>query len=214
MNYEKHYAKLMDRARNRVIDGYVETHHVVPRCMGGSDDAANLVRLTAEEHYVAHQLLHKMHPLNRSLTFAMMAMTGKTSVARSGNKVYAWMRRKAAVAASGLMQKLWKDPLYIEKHRAAMAKVRLDPAVGAKISAVQKGRVKSEQERANIAAASRNRKPRVFSAEARANMKAARLKTWADRRANGTDKDIGKKIAATRRKNGSYGRRSDTALLN
>ena len=62
MNYRRHYDRLIERARNRVLSGYVERHHVLPRCMGGGNESSNLVQLTAEEHYVAHQLLHKMHP--------------------------------------------------------------------------------------------------------------------------------------------------------
>ena len=43
MNYKKHYDKLVDRSRNRMLDGYVEKHHIVPRCLGGADDTSNIV---------------------------------------------------------------------------------------------------------------------------------------------------------------------------
>jgi len=59
MNYKKHYNILMDRAKNRELKGYTEKHHIVPKCVGGNDDASNIVVLTPEEHYVAHQLLLK-----------------------------------------------------------------------------------------------------------------------------------------------------------
>lgn len=38
---------------------YCENHHIVPRSLGGSDDAANLVLLTYKERLVAHLLLAK-----------------------------------------------------------------------------------------------------------------------------------------------------------
>ena len=41
-------------------DQYCETHHIVPRSFGGSDDDSNLVNFTAKEHYVAHKLLVKI----------------------------------------------------------------------------------------------------------------------------------------------------------
>lgn len=41
-------------------DGYIERHHKIPKSLGGSDDAYNLVLLTAKEHYTAHHLLTKM----------------------------------------------------------------------------------------------------------------------------------------------------------
>lgn len=39
-----------------------ETHHILPRCLGGSDEPENLVYLTYREHYIAHHLLTKMNP--------------------------------------------------------------------------------------------------------------------------------------------------------
>lgn len=57
MNYQQHYNNLINRSKNRFLDIYTDTHHIVPKCMGGNDDAANLAELTPEEHYVAHQLL-------------------------------------------------------------------------------------------------------------------------------------------------------------
>lgn len=42
------------------IDIYSETHHIIPRSLGGENDDNNLVRLTAREHYICHYLLTKM----------------------------------------------------------------------------------------------------------------------------------------------------------
>ena len=42
-------------------DNYYEWHHIIPRCMGGSDDKSNLVKLTLREHYIAHMLLYKIY---------------------------------------------------------------------------------------------------------------------------------------------------------
>lgn len=49
--------------RNLIIkDGYYEKHHIVPKCLGGTDDIENLVLLPARAHFIAHALLHKAHP--------------------------------------------------------------------------------------------------------------------------------------------------------
>lgn len=40
---------------------YCETHHIVPRSLGGSDESENLINFTAREHYVAHKILVKMY---------------------------------------------------------------------------------------------------------------------------------------------------------
>ena len=64
MNYKKIYNALIERAQNRIIDGYAEKHHIIPRCMNGTDDKENIVELTPEEHFVAHQLLVKILPVS------------------------------------------------------------------------------------------------------------------------------------------------------
>ncbi len=98
MDYIKHYMLLIEKATNRQLNEYVEEHHVVPKCIGGKDEEDNIVKLTPEEHYVAHQLLVKMYPNNDELVFAAAMMVAN----RPGNKLYGWLRRKRNV----LMKKL------------------------------------------------------------------------------------------------------------
>jgi hypothetical protein len=61
MNYTKHYNLLIERAKERLLEGYKEAHHIIPKSMGGTGDPDNLVNLTAREHYVAHILLAKIY---------------------------------------------------------------------------------------------------------------------------------------------------------
>ena len=61
MNYQKIYNQLIERAQNRVLDGYCEKHHIIPKSMDGKDISNNLVNLTAREHFIAHYLLAKIH---------------------------------------------------------------------------------------------------------------------------------------------------------
>ena len=95
MNYTKHYDLLINRARNRTISGYTEKHHVVPSCLGGSNNKENMVSLTAREHYVAHQLLVKMNPDHYGLIKAANMMICKSAnQERSKNRLYEWLRIK------------------------------------------------------------------------------------------------------------------------
>lgn len=96
MNYKQIYENLIDRGKNRIIDFHTEEHHIVPRCMGGNDEESNLVDLTPEEHYIAHQLLVKIHPDNDSLIRAAQMMIPN----RPGNKLYGWLRRRFAEVQS------------------------------------------------------------------------------------------------------------------
>lgn len=94
MNYQKHYDLLIDKARKRgIINCYHEKHHVIPRCMGGTNDKSNIVVLTPEEHYLAHQLLVKIYPDNRKLIYAVNMMC-VGSDRRPNNKRFGWLRRK------------------------------------------------------------------------------------------------------------------------
>lgn len=104
MNYKNIYNNLISKGQNRIIEGYKEKHHIIPRCMGGNDDANNLVFLTAEEHYLAHQLLIKIYPDNRKLIHAagLMSVSGK-NLKRSRNKQYGWIKRKLSEARSEMM---------------------------------------------------------------------------------------------------------------
>ena len=105
MNYQKHYDRLMDRARSRILDCYTESHHITPVCMGGK--GTEEVRLTAEEHYVAHQLLVKIYPKNSKLIYAANMMTmGKNR----NNKVFGWIRRKFSKEHSKWMKENGSPP--------------------------------------------------------------------------------------------------------
>ena len=59
--YTRWYFHIIEKAlgQNRLKseDIYYENHHIVPRCLGGTNDSENLVLLTAKEHYVVHHLL-------------------------------------------------------------------------------------------------------------------------------------------------------------
>lgn len=95
MDYTKHYSLLIERAKNRNQEGYTEKHRILPGCMGGKYNKNNVVLLTAEEHYVAHQLLVKIYPTESGLVSAANIMTVKSkNQERSKNKQYSWLKKK------------------------------------------------------------------------------------------------------------------------
>ncbi len=77
MNYQKIYNSLIERGKPRILNGYTETHHIIPKCMGGKEDAENLVKLTAREHYIAHKLLCEIHPTHHGIIKAFWMMLNK-----------------------------------------------------------------------------------------------------------------------------------------
>jgi group I intron endonuclease len=65
---------LETRGRFACGEEYHERHHIVPRCMGGTDDDENLIDLFAKEHFIAHSLLTKENPDNEKLVYAWSMM--------------------------------------------------------------------------------------------------------------------------------------------
>ena len=138
MNYFVHYQRLIDRARVRTLNGYIERHHVLPKCMGGDNSSNNLVNLTAEEHYVAHQFLVKMYPSVGGLVTAAVRMAKQCT----GNKAYGWLRRRHAERVSVRMR---GHKFNLGRKRTSEEKL--------KISLALKGVVKSEETRRRMSLA-------------------------------------------------------------
>ena len=61
--YNKWYNNITSLAQTRTTTEYTETHHIVPRSLGGTDDKSNLTKLTAREHFICHWLLVKIYPV-------------------------------------------------------------------------------------------------------------------------------------------------------
>lgn len=139
MNYEKIYNRLITTAQTRgPNDGYTETHHIIPKCMGGTDDGANLVELRADEHYMAHLLLMKMNPDHLGLVVKAvncMSMNSATHM-RHTNKSFRYARERMSKLQSGE-----GNHFYGKKHTEETKK---------KISAAHKGKIVSESTREKL----------------------------------------------------------------
>lgn len=77
--YKKTYQSLINRAKIRnwkkdSCDVYLEYHHIIPKCLGGTDEEDNIVSLTFREHLVAHKLLIRMYPNVSGLRLAVHFM--------------------------------------------------------------------------------------------------------------------------------------------
>ena len=62
--YTKWYYSLITKASNerrkKHNSNYYEKHHIIPKCLHGSNCKDNLVLLTAREHFICHKFLCKM----------------------------------------------------------------------------------------------------------------------------------------------------------
>lgn len=103
MDYKKIYEQLINKGSSRKPEKnmYYEKHHIIPKCLGGTDISSNLVYLTAEEHFVAHQLLVKICPENKKLMSALSKMCSSSSKNKRTNKWYGWIRKRYSLSVSG-----------------------------------------------------------------------------------------------------------------
>lgn len=82
MTYNEFIQNVLNtRGRFACGDEYHERHHIIPKCMGGTNDEENLVDLFAREHFLAHKLLAQENPNNNSLVYAWGCMAwAKTQI--------------------------------------------------------------------------------------------------------------------------------------
>lgn len=76
--YFEAYCDLIKQTQYRGLSknkhkGYIELHHIIPRCIGGKDEENNCILLTFEEHCLAHYLIQNIFDYNR-LKGAYIAM--------------------------------------------------------------------------------------------------------------------------------------------
>lgn len=175
--YQKFIQNILDtRGRFGCGEEYHERHHIVPRCMNGTNDKENLIDLFAREHFEAHRLLALENPDNQKLIHAwwMMSITTNSHVRQESvtPEEYEEARKLFSQSISGK-----NNPMY----------GKISPMRGRHLSEEQKqhlrdinlgelspnyGKPLSEETKAKISASN---KGKIVTDEARLNMKNAHL---------------------------------------
>ncbi len=95
MDYKKHYNLLIKKAQKRITpECYCESHHIVPRSMGGPNSKDNLVKLTGREHFIAHVFLAKIFSDHAGMAIAVIRMKHDRREGRIINsKKYEWIKK-------------------------------------------------------------------------------------------------------------------------
>lgn len=94
---------LNTRGRFNCGDEYYERHHIVPRCMNGSNKKDNLIDLYAREHFEAHRLLALENPDNKKLTHAWWIMSTTVNSDKRRVKITSEEYEEAKIALSNAM---------------------------------------------------------------------------------------------------------------
>lgn len=84
--------------------------------MGGDDSVDNLVKLTPEEHVIAHLLLVKIYPDNPKLVYAANIMTSRVK----NNGEYGWLKREFSRVDSLAKKGIPRSADSVEKQRATI----------------------------------------------------------------------------------------------
>jgi hypothetical protein len=62
------------KERDIIKEKNYEIHHIIPKCLEGSNDEKNLVKLSYREHFIAHWLLIKIYSDNVKINYAFLCM--------------------------------------------------------------------------------------------------------------------------------------------
>jgi len=146
MNYKLKYDKLIEYYRKNLSEGYVEKHHIIPKCVGGTDDVNNLILLPARAHFLAHYLLHKCYPDNRKLAhaFAMMGVCNEHQ--HRNSRLYEKSKLARSAALIGVPRPEWvKEKLRKPKSTTVNYKKPKTKEHAKNISKSLSGKRKSEQ---------------------------------------------------------------------
>jgi hypothetical protein len=177
--YTTWYTAITDRARTRKLEGYTERHHVIPKSLNGTDDNANLVDLTAREHFICHWLLTKMYTgeAKSKMIYALNGMkrNGKFTQRYETlitSRVYESLKKEFSIVHSATMKGRdpWNRGIPIteeqrEKNRiAATGKKRSAEAI-AKAVAKQLGQKRSEETKLKMSLASKGKPKGPMSEE-------------------------------------------------
>lgn len=137
------YNKLINFYRENLPEGFVEKHHIVPKCMGGDDSLSNLVLLPTRAHFIAHYLLHKAYPENRSLAHAFAMMGVCNGRQHRSSKLYEKSKIARSNALSGVPRPEWvKQKLRKPKSNTQNYKRPKSKEHASKISSALKGKKK------------------------------------------------------------------------
>lgn len=163
MNYSRIYDSIIE-SRNSLKEErkslkkqklqYFERHHIIPKCMGGTNVDSNLILLTAKEHYICHHLLYLIYR-DQKLALAWIRLSrsfgkGKNGSYRISARTYQELKE---------LHVFFNKREYSAEHRA-------------KISAANRGRKRSDEFKEKVSKAN---KGKIVSKETREKMRISSL---------------------------------------
>lgn len=91
MNYQKIYNSIIENSKKETrnkINSYYEKHHIIPRCIGGSNKEENLALLTPKEHFICHCLLVNIYKQDVRIYIKMLQALNMMKVKHKHHERY------------------------------------------------------------------------------------------------------------------------------
>jgi hypothetical protein len=120
--YEKWYQQIIANGKHQKLLGH-ERHHILPKSLDGTNDASNLVYITAREHFICHWLLTKIYPTGEEhwkMLNALRIMRAKNKNhqrydTKITSRVYEKLKKEYSLLQSEKMSGE-NNPMYNKKH--------------------------------------------------------------------------------------------------
>jgi hypothetical protein len=135
ITYDEFIQNILDtRGRFNCGDEYHERHHIVPKCMDGTNDEENLIDLFAREHFEVHRLLALENPDNEKLVYAWWCMCQCKGSSKKRENVSSSEYEEARIAHARVLSEARRGenhPMYGKpsprrgKHHSEEAKKRM-----------------------------------------------------------------------------------------
>jgi len=102
------YNRLINHARTLLPEVY-EKHHIVPKCMGGTNEDENIIKLSPRLHFLAHYFLSKGYPKNKKIqhAFAMMIVCNPYQSRFINSRLYESAKKARSNALKGVKRPEW-----------------------------------------------------------------------------------------------------------
>ena len=175
MDYNQLYASITNNAKNRILTGYKEGHHIIPLSLGGLDVKDNIVDLTAREHFLCHWLLVKIHKTGeehfKMLNALRMMRAENSNQKRYQSVITARVYEKLKEEYSRLQSEKVigkNNPMYGREVSEELRRFRSEMNKG------DKNPAKKESSRKKISEAKTGKKRSTFNEEWRAKMSASK----------------------------------------
>ena len=163
MTYKEFIDNILEtRGRFNCGEEYHECHHIVPKCMGGTNDEENLIDLFAREHFEAHRLLSLENPENDSLTYAWWMMAHTNNANQRDYEITAEEYEEARKHASETIRKMQtgrrQSDITIKKRINKIKGQTRSEESKQKMRKAQKGKIVSEETKKKLSESCKGRK--------------------------------------------------------